>query len=461
MSSIVRLTRRFVGILCLSILLLLAVNVVILIVIAANQTPGAGPWTVARETGEHLQKTEEGYFLSEDMAQELKMQKAWAIYIENETMQVVWHTDDLPEEIPMQYTISDISALTRGYLKDYPTFTGSRENGLIVVGFPKDRYWKHMNPSWDYSFIKNLPYTLLAVAAINAAVIFLIYLVANSRLLRSVKPIANGVQALPTSEPVRVREKGLLSDLARDINQTAEILQTQRADLRKKESARANWISGVSHDIRTPLSMVLGYAGQLEESNALPAEERRKAAIIRQQSLRMKNLINDLNLASKLEYNMQPLRPEPVNLVAVARQCAVDSINADLDGKYPIEWNTEEHVTTCIIQGDKSLLRRAVNNVLNNARSHNPDGCHITMEVQQKKDGYWISVEDDGAGVSDEQLERLRNTPHYMMSDSGTEEPRHGLGLLIVQQIVQAHRGSVDFGHSASGGFQVKLHFPF
>lgn len=121
----------------------------------------------------------------------------------------------------------------------------------------------------------------------------------------------------------------------------------------------------------------------------------------------------------------------------------------------------------------RALLRRAnmeenrklqVGNLLLDADavwSHNPDGCHITMEVQQKKDGYWISVEDDGAGVSDEQLERLRNTPHYMMSDSGTEEPRHGLGLLIVQQIVQAHRGSVDFGHSASGGFQVKLHFPF
>ena len=62
----------------------------------------------------------------------------------------------------------------------------------------------------------------------------------------------------------------------------------------------------VSHDIRTPLSMVMGYAGQIEDNESLPESERKKARIIRQQSTKMKNLINDLNLASKLEYNMQP-----------------------------------------------------------------------------------------------------------------------------------------------------------
>lgn len=66
----------------------------------------------------------------------------------------------------------------------------------------------------------------------------------------------------------------------------------------------------------------------------------------------------------------------------------------------------------------------------------------------------------DGDGISDEQLEKLRNTPHYMMSDNGTEEPRHGLGLLIVRQIMRAHRGDASFGHSASGGFLAALQFP-
>ena len=255
-------------------------------------------------------------------------------------------------------------------------------------------------------------------------------------------------------------EKGLLSDLAAAINRGSEKLMLQDRELKKKESARANWISGVSHDIRTPLSMVLGYAGQLEESGALSEEDRRKASIIRQQGLKMKNLINDLNLASKLEYNMQPLHPEPVNLVAVARQCAADFINADLAGKYPLDWKTDENLTACVIQGDKALLRRAVNNLLNNAQAHNPAGCTLSVAVREDAESYILSVEDDGVGISDEQLEKLRNTPHYMMSDNGTEEPRHGLGLLIVRQIMRAHRGDASFGRSASGGFLAALQFP-
>ena len=206
----------------------------ILIVVASTQTPGIGPWTTAGETEAALQKTETGYILSDEMTQTLKDENAWAVYIDNDTMHVLWHTEDLPSEIPMQYTIADISSLTRGYLADYPAFTAGSESGLVVVGFPKDRYWKHMSPSWDYDFIKNSPYIALSVSGINVAVIFLIYVAANTKLLRSVRPIADGIQALPTKAPAYVKEKGLLSDLAKDINRTADILQTQRRDLRKK-----------------------------------------------------------------------------------------------------------------------------------------------------------------------------------------------------------------------------------
>lgn len=234
MTSIAKLTRRFVGILILSMFLLFVVNVVILIVVASTQTHGIGPWTTAGETEAALQKTETGYSLSDEMTQTLKDENAWAVYIDNDTMQVLWHTEDLPSEIPMQYTIADISSLTRGYLADYPTFTAGSESGLVVMGFPKDRYWKHMSPSWDYDFIKNSPYIALSVIGINVAVIFLIYVAANTKLLRSVRPIADGIQALPTKAPAYVKEKGLLSDLAKDINRTADILQTQRRDLKKK-----------------------------------------------------------------------------------------------------------------------------------------------------------------------------------------------------------------------------------
>lgn len=460
MKDITKLIRRFLGILLLSTVLVIVLNIIILATISASQTANGRPWTTAKETAEALHKTSDGYILSDEAADKLNNENVWAIYIDNDTLKVKWHTENLPDTVPLQYTISDIASLTRGYIDGYPTYTGEMENGLVVVGYPKDRFWKHMSPSWDYDFIKNAPYTVLIVIGVNVFLIFLIYMVANSKLLKSVKPITNGIQALPSGEPVYVKEKGLLSNLAAKINQTSDILQKQKRNLQRKETARANWISGVSHDIRTPLSMVMGYAGQIEDNENLPEIERKKAQIIRQQSVKMKNLINDLNLASKLEYNMQPINPKPVNLVAVARQSVVDFINLDMEEKYPIEWNTDEALTACVINGDKELLQRAIGNLITNSQTHNPDGCTISVCVEKNDTEYKIVVEDNGIGVTDEKLEKLRTTPHYMMSDSGTTEPRHGLGLLIVGQIVSTHKGTVSFDHGKQGGFAVTLSFP-
>ncbi len=460
MRDITRLVRRFVGILLLSTVLLIVLNITIIVIVSAHQTANGRPWTMAKEIAAALQKTETGYILPNEISDELIRENAWAIYIDNEVLAVKWNTENLPDTIPSNYTISDISSLTRGYIDGYPTYTGETENGLVVVGYPRDRFWKHMSPSWDYYFIKNAPYIVLIVIAINVFLIFLIYMIANSKLLKSVKPITNGIQALPSGQPVSVKEKGILSELAKKINQTSAILQEQKRDLHKKETARANWISGVSHDIRTPLSMVMGYAGQIEENEALPETDRKKARIIRQQSVKMKNLINNLNLTSKLEYNMQPINPAPVNLVAIARQSVVDFMNLDMEEKYSIEWKTADDITACVINGDKELLRRAIGNLITNSQVHNPDGCTISVCVVKEDTEYKIVVEDNGIGITDEKLEKLRNTPHYMMSDSGTDEPRHGLGLLIVGQIAHAHNGTISFDHGTNGGFYATISFP-
>ena len=460
MKSVSKLIRRFICILLLSTILILILNIVILALISTRQTSNGRPWRIAEEIGAALNVTNGECSLPQSAIEKLEGENAWAIYIDNSTMAVKWHTDNLPNSIPLQYDISAIADLALGYIDSYPTYTGEAENGLVVVGFPKDRYWKHMSPSWDYYFIKNLPYTVLAVIGINVFLIFLIYMTANSKLLKSVGPITKGIELLPSGEPVHIKEKGLLSELAGKINQTSQILQEQQRSLKRKDTARANWISGVSHDIRTPLSMVMGYASQIEDNRTVPESEREKARVIRRQSQRIRDLINDLNLASKLEYNMQPINPKPVNLVAVARQCVADHLNMGFGDKYPIKWKTDDSLTACMANGDNALLRRAIGNLISNAQVHNPEGCTIYVNVEENMGECRISVEDDGVGISDAKLEALVNTPHYMMSDSGTDEPRHGLGLLIVQQIAAAHRGSVSFGPSPKGGFSVTISLP-
>lgn len=461
MKSIPKLIRRYAGILLFSCVLLIVLNFILLAVFTTGQMPNVYPWKTAEEVAGALRQADDGtYVLPDATALELKNSDAWAIFIDNGTGQVRWQTDDLPESIPMSYTFSMIAGLTRGYLDGYPTFTGEREDGLVVLGYPGDRFWKHMWPSWDYEFIANLPETILSALAVNAALIFLIYMAVNSRLLKSVRPIVNGIQSLPLGEPVHVKEKGLLSELAQSINRTSEILQSQNSRLRKKETARANWIAGVSHDIRTPLSVVMGYAGQLAEDDCLLDEERQKAAVIARQSRRMQNLINDLNLASKLEYNMQPVNLREENMIAVVRQVVVDFMNTDIDDRYPIEWEADESLRVCTVSADRNLMRRAIGNLIQNCINHNEGGCRIYVSVAAEDGKCVITVADDGVGAADEQIEKLNHTPHYMVCDENTAEQRHGLGLLIVKQIAAAHGGTTSIGHSSYGGFAAMIALP-
>lgn len=460
MKSIPKLIRRFVGVLLLSSILLFFLNVLLLVVITYRQVPNVSPWQTAEEIADAVQYTDNGYILPEEITNQLSSQDIWAILIDNDTMGVVWHTEVLPDTIPLHYTIADISSLTRGYIDGYPTFTGAAENGLLVLGYPKESFWKHLWPSWDYQLIANSPKIGFCVIVINVVVIFLIYVIVNTKLLKSIKPITNGIQSLPTGEPVHVRESGLLSEVAVHINKTSEILQNQEYQLRKKETARANWIAGVSHDIRTPLSMVMGYAGQLQEDTALNEDQRRKAGMIVRHSERIRDLISDLNLASKLEYNMQPIQMKHENMVTVIRQVTVEFINLNMDGKYEITWLPDESIRNCLVEMDKDLIKRAVGNLIQNAIHHNENGCNITINITCNDLFCTVTVSDNGIGASKEQIDSLNNMPHYMICDKSTNEQRHGLGLLIVKQIVDVHHGKVIISESCYGGFEVSLKFP-
>ena len=460
MKSIPKLIRRFVGIMALSTVFLVILNIIFFAIVFVRNASTFSPWDMADHAAAALQLTDGGYSISDNVMAELKEENAWAILIDNDTRQVVWRTDNLPNNIPMQYTLSNIAELTRGYVDGYPTFTGEAQNGLLVLGFPKERFWKHTRASWDYNFIANLPKNTIIFLIINIVLIFLIYVVVDSKLLRFIRPITNGIQNLSNGSPVCIKEKGVFAELAEKINKTSKILQMQAEQLRKKETARANWIAGVSHDVRTPLSMIMGYAGQLENSKNLSEIERKKAAVIIRQSSRMKDLINDLNLASKLEYDMQPLTMKRENAISIVRQVIVEFMNTNIDDKFPIEWKTADTLSACYINADKDLLKRAISNLIQNSINHNENGCVIYASIDDDNNTCKICIEDNGKGASDEQIDRLNNAQHYMICDTNTTEQRHGLGLLIVKQIIKGHNGKILIDHSEYGGFKVVLIIP-
>jgi signal transduction histidine kinase len=391
------------------------------------------------------------FSLSQSMQDEIQQHHAWAMLLSNDG-KVIW-SENLPSDVPLSYSVSDVASFTRWYLRDYPVHVWRHSNGLFVLADKKGSVWKHA-VQVPQSMMENSPLWALSALILNAAAAILLSLLFGVRFFRSLKPVAEGIEALCQNQAVDLPTRGLLGHLAAGINQTSSQLQRQDAALKKRDRARTSWIAGVSHDIRTPLSLVMGYASQLEQDPELPARGRKQAGMIRSQSERIRTLIEDLNLASKLEYDMQPLRQAVVPLAVLLRSVTVDYLNQGLSNTYSITLFIPEPAQNTKVSGDAQLLMRAVSNLISNSIRHNPKGCAITVTLEASSSYCSLRVSDSGVGFSAELLRNL-NTP-----GNAKELEHHGLGLTIVQQIVTAHGGTTRIWNLPEGGCSIELCLP-
>lgn len=261
------------------------------------------------------------------------------------------------------------------------------------------------------------------------------------------------IKTLSIGRPVSLSIHGELSEIADSVNQASQVLSRQN-------QARANWISGVSHDIRTPLSMIMGYAERIAGDHVASENIQQEAEIIRAQSTKIKDLMQDLNLVSQLEYEMQPLHKEPVRPSRLLRSYAADLLNAGISEKYLLETELSKDAETAVIECDTRLISRAIGNLVQNSIHHNPQGCTISLQLACSDTAILLTVADDGVGLSAEKMRELEEKPHYMESTNERLNLRHGLGLLLVRQIVEAHGGTVKIESAPQSGYKTILTFP-
>lgn len=197
------------------------------------------------------------------------------------------------------------------------------------------------------------------------------------------------------------------------------------------------------------------YASELEDNDALPTEARQQAGIIRRQGERLKSLVDDLNLTTKLEYALQPIRRETVDLVEIGRQAVSEVLNGGLPDRYELEFSGERPGCTACMEGDAALLRRMLDNLIRNSIVHNPQGCHISVMIGAEEERCTCMVTDNGVGIDAARLEALNREADV----SSTQGGEHGLGLKLVRQIVKAHGGTVRFRHAVPQGLEVSISF--
>ena len=238
----------------------------------------------------------------------------------------------------------------------------------------------------------------------------------------------------------------------------AVVAARDTTELTRVADMRRDFVANVSHELKTPLAAIRGYAetlrdGALEE----PPTAKRFTDRILSQCRRLQELLDDLLILSRLEGVDAALEREPVSLDAIARH-AVELLGPTAREKRVTIEVQEEPVPS--IQGDPGGLERLLLNLLDNAIKYNrPDG-KITVRVGRCGGDALLEVSDTGIGIPPESIPRIFERFYRVDKGRAREEGGTGLGLAIVKHIAQAHGGQVDVESRIGRGSTFRVRLP-
>ena len=190
----------------------------------------------------------------------------------------------------------------------------------------------------------------------------------------------------------------------------------------------------------------MGYSEKLESSEEILENLRNQASIIKSQSIKLKKLIEDLNIISSLEYDMQPAKKAVIKICPLLRRVVSDIINSGISEGFEII--LEAHDERAKINADESLIERAIFNLINNSITHNPGGCSIFIKQYSDNGRVLIEISDNGSGVPEDVLNNIEEIP----------KSAHGLGLPMAYRIIRVHGG--NFSALNYNGFRIKIALP-
>lgn len=262
-------------------------------------------------------------------------------------------------------------------------------------------------------------------------------------LNRATKEIASGNFDITVDIRDRIEEFG---ELERNFNRMA-------AELKSNEYLRKDFISNVSHQLRTPLSIVRGYAELLAEGGLSEEEQREYARYIADEAERLTALTGDMLRLSRMDNHALEPKREAFRLDEQLRQVVLRHEKRCREKDIALELSLEN----VDYEGDEELLVQVWDNLLDNAVKFTPPGGEITLTLRERSEGVVVSVRDSGKGMSEETLKRVFE--QFYRGDASRRSEGNGLGLPLARRVAELHGGSIRAENGKNGGglFTVTL----
>jgi PAS domain S-box-containing protein len=228
-------------------------------------------------------------------------------------------------------------------------------------------------------------------------------------------------------------------------------------DLRRLETIRRDFVANVSHELKTPLTSIVGYADILTSDQPDPDTQARFLGVIRANAARMQHLVDDLLDLARLESGAWRPAVQPIDPREAGEAAWAEFAERARPAGVAFELTAGPGVT---VYADPESLRQILTNLFDNALRHTPSGGRVRLDVQAGDGGTILAVSDTGSGIPADHLPRVferfyRVDPARSRSQGGT-----GLGLSIVKHMAEAHGGRVDLTSAVGRGTTVRVFLP-
>jgi two-component system, OmpR family, sensor histidine kinase BaeS len=331
-------------------------------------------------------------------------------------------------------SLSQLSATIGDQFVPYPLFLGGKQIGTLEI--------RQLRPAKETVFVQRSDNFLLWSIAIVGGVAIFLGLLFSRRLTRPIKDLAEAASEIShgnLERQVKITRRDEVGDLARDFNRMAKALRIQ-------ESLRRKLIADVAHELRTPLGVMRGELEGLIDG-LIPNDSSNLQSLY-EETGRLKRIVDGIEDLNRAEASGLSLNPQSVDL---------DSFLAIIVNRLQPLFQ-EKHVALDLscpmgvsVYADPERLSQIILNLLSNALKGSEEGGAVTVLVKRAEDEWAIVVEDNGRGISDEDLPYIFER-FYHGSGGGL-----GIGLTIVKELVEAHGGRIeaksDYGMGSSFTF--------
>ena len=362
------------------------------------------------------------------------------------------YQENVPLGVPQKYTaIQLVDACLKSdkipgmtvYASDIETAPGY----CVLIGCDS-----HVVNKLSYSFVENGRDEISKVLIIFVLVLISVVILYSFLFMKRItEPIGNIMGAIGKIDDEQfdmpVYHGQIFSEVFCELGKLRE-------KLKQTKCQRMEWTANISHDIKTPLSTIKGYAEVLadDEYDFTGEEVKQYMSETLKAEESIEELVEELNLSSKLSEGKYLLKKEKVDLTELINEC-IAKVDSNMMGDSTILLNSDEDV---ILEGDRKLLKRCFLNIMYNAFVHNKSG--ITLNIRIQKSGHIVlTFTDDGIGMSQEEASRIFE--RYYRGTNSQKTKGSGLGLAIAREVVVAHGGSISVETELNKGTSFIISF--